>query len=596
VSGSIRLMPIDGEASEGAARDGADDSAVADPPASEEAQVEPGDTDQAGQHVDSGKEARVIRWRPHWYIVVASRYHRWHERMSISELRRRMLHDTEQWRQFDERDNNDARLPLDEEIYLGGVVLVEAFTPSTASRLKKSLEALPESYRRKSEFISALERGRSATGSGGWGSLGSVRRPGSFGFDNLDSEIPDAVEAVWPEIFYLTPSLTLLVATFTIKDDDGDLSGLMRADYTTTFSDPIIHVPGRLGWMRKRIPWLRPKGIRATGPNQRSEYKRMLACQDFISKHEKTCRDWFSMRFPGGVFFDGGPDSIPTVRILVTKENIPFQSRMRQLAPVGLSSVLDVWISDSEPDWRLGFGGQPQSGRYAITAAVCGKDAAQSNDEGAPGDFNWYLMQKFAQNQSSLIARWAVSCLLSFYTGLLARLRDRAGRRRKIGRPVRGAQDLDRFLIREGLDASTVVSDLEEFAAHPVVFHFDVPGYTEDRSAYPESFQHKHPPAQLSAALLEKIKTQGERLMRDTDAATSNITASAELRQAIANTKLQRRVLVLTVASILIALASLYVAIASPNASNNSGGGTRPNPSPSVTTSFHSLRVPCLLP
>jgi hypothetical protein len=313
----------------------------------------------------------------------------------------------------------------------------------------------------------------------------------------------------------------------------------------------------------------------------------MLACQDLISKHEEACRHWFSMRFPGGVFFDAGPDSIPTVRILVTKENIPFQGRMRQLAPVGLSSALDVWNSDNEPGWKLGFSGQPRGGRHTITAAARRKDAAQSPGGDEAGDSNWYLTQIFAQNQSSLIARWAVSCLLSFYTDRLARLRDRAGRRRKIGWPVREAQDLDRFLIREGLDASTVVSDLEEFTAHPGIFRFDMPEYTEDRSAYPESFQHKHPPAQLSTSLLEGVKKQAKRLMRDTDAATSNITASAELRQAIANTKLQRRVLALTVASILIALASLYIAIASLNASNNLDNGNRPAPSPSAARPLH---------
>jgi hypothetical protein len=251
--GSIRLMPKDGEESEGVAREDGKDSVAADPPASEEAQAGLEAVGQTGQQVDSD-EAQVTRWRPHWYIAVASRYHRWRDRMPISELHRTMLHDSEQWRQFDERDNNDTRLPSNEEIHLGGLVLVEAFTPSTASRLRKSLEALPESYRRKSEWISGLEKGRSATDSGGWQGLGSVRRPGSFGFDSFDSEIPDAVDAISPKIFYLTPSLTVLVATFTIRDDEADLSELMRADYASTFSDPIIHVPGRLSWIRKRNP------------------------------------------------------------------------------------------------------------------------------------------------------------------------------------------------------------------------------------------------------------------------------------------------------------------------------------------------------
>jgi hypothetical protein len=81
---------------------------------------------------------------------------------------------------------------------------------------------------------------------------------------------------------------------------------------------------------------------------------------------------------------------------------------------------LDVWNSDNEPGWKLGFSGQPRGSRYTITAAARSKDAAQSPGGDEADDSNWYLTQIFAQHQSSLIARWAVNCLLSFYTDRLA--------------------------------------------------------------------------------------------------------------------------------------------------------------------------------
>jgi hypothetical protein len=517
----------------------------------------------------------------HWFAAITSKYSEWRSRKSISDWRRIALHDAERWRRSDSRGNEESRLPPGEEVHLGAVVFVEAFTPSTASRLRKAIEDFPESDDRKSAWLAEAEEGRSATSGGAWSSLGSIRKPGTFSLGSYDPEIPDSVEAVWPHIFYATPSMTLVVATFTIKDEDGDLTKIMRADYETTFSSPIIHIPGRWGRIQRRIPWARPKNIRMIEPNQRAEQNRGHACEAAISKHEDACRNWFNRRFPG-VFSQAGSEVMPTIRILLTKENVPFQDCRRQFAPVNLSSRFDVWNSTSDPGWKLSFQDRPRGHRYTITAAARRSDAARSPEGDESGDSTWLLTQIFADNQSSLSAHWAVSCLLSLYTDRLASLRDRVGRRRRISKPVRESKDLGRFLISDGLDASTIVAELDAFIATQNIFRFNVPEYSEDMSAYPANRRKDRQPAELIPALHDRIRAQAERLKRDTDAATSNIVASAELRQSIANTVLQRRVLVLTVASILIALASLYVSIATLNSSSNTGGGKSPTPTPSA--------------
>jgi hypothetical protein len=163
------------------------------------------------------------------------------------------------WAEFDKRDNDASRLPATERIHLGGLVLAEAFTPSTISALKRALAEFPDSRGRKTEWLANLEQGRSAGRSGGWQNLGPVRRPGDFGLNSFDSEIPDAVDAIWPVIFSLTPSLTMVVATFTFKDEDSNLSSMLRADYKTSASKPRVHVQGRLGQVRRHIPWARPR-------------------------------------------------------------------------------------------------------------------------------------------------------------------------------------------------------------------------------------------------------------------------------------------------------------------------------------------------
>lgn len=64
------------------------------------------------------------------------------------------------------------------------------------------------------------------------------------------------------------------------------------------------------------------------------------------------------------------------------------------------------------------------------------------------GDTIWDLTQQFAKRQSTLVARWATTCLLSLYADRLASLRDQAGRRR-VASPVREARDFDRYLTGE---------------------------------------------------------------------------------------------------------------------------------------------------
>jgi hypothetical protein len=557
--------------------DGTEDQAESEPPAEVEAEQQPEAQRQSKDEAQAAEAAREPGTEIEQVGPDQVQKRNWRSRESLRAMRREAM-DPTPYAEFDKRDNDASRLPPGEEVHLGGLVLAEAFTPSTISALKRALAEFPENRGRKTEWLANLEKGRSATGSGGAQSLGVVRRSGGFGFDSFDSEIPDAVDAIWPFIFSLTPSLTIVVATFTFKDKDSDLSSILRADYKTSVSKPSVHVRGRLGRIRQHIPWARPRYYTMSQDVRRAEDEKRLACEAVISDLEKRCWDWFSKRFPGR-FSREDRGNRPAVRILLTKERVPFEGRLRFFSPVGLSSVLDIWNSQDQPGWSLSLQTWPFMRRSFITAAARMRDAAQSPGGDENGESIWYLTQKFAQNQSSLIARWAAACLLSLYADQLASLRDRAGARRKVARPVSQARDLDRFLIGDGLDASTIVSDIDIFTEDLRIFRFNIAEYSEDLSAYPQAIRNSRKPAELVPSLMKSLQNQAHMLKRDMGAATSNIAASAELRQAIANTTLQRRVLILAVVTIAIALASLFVAIHANSAAPNTVHSTTTNPS-----------------
>jgi hypothetical protein len=496
------------------------------------------------------------------------------------------------WGNWDQHDNETGRLPEGEEVHLGGLVLSECFTPSTISALYKGLEDFPGERDKKQEWIAHLTRGRSAAGTGGWLNLGLVRRvsePPALFTTTVDPELPEGVEAAWCYVHFLTPSLTLIVVTFTLADQAGDLSALLRADYKTEAEDLRFKVLGPLGRVRTHIPWARPTRHSASISIRRAGYQKKLACDSVIEGYEKACWDWFAKRFPGR--FRAEARAVrPTVRILLTKDQVPYTGDPESLAAVGLTSAWDAWRSTDLPGWSFKFDGSPDR-RFRATAAARRQDAARSPGGGISGDTAWYLTARFADEQSSLVARWATTCLLSLYADQLAGLRDRAGTPRRLGRPVRDARDLDMYLMRNGLDGLTVISDLEEYTEDLTRFRRDVPEYEEALDAYPLAIRKKRQAAKLIPLMRERMQNQARRLERDMDVTTKNISISAELRQAIANTTVQRRLLVLTVIAITIAVIGLIIALHAHTSTTGKGGGHRPRGQAVVTKAVGVKRI-----
>ncbi len=166
------------------------------------------------------------------------------------------------------------------------------------------------------------------------------------------------------------------------------------------------------------------------------------------------------------------------------------------------------------------------------------------------------MTQRFATDQSALVARLAVAALLTLYVDRLGDLRDRASTYRRFRRPVMEARSLDYYLIGDGLDAETITSDVAVLCADLTRFRLHLPQYVEDRSRR-ASGGPPDEPRQLAPQLCAVLRAQAARLSSDTAVTTRNIRASAELRQAIANTRLQRTVFVVSLAALIVAMITL---------------------------------------
>ena len=129
----------------------------------------------------------------------------WWQRPTIRALKREAQERGDYLDQQDQRDNAATRLPAGESVHLGGLVLAEAFGPSTVSALYDTIRRWSGSNNRgRDEWIAELDRSRIGR-SGGWSNLGIVRRRGDniftiFDDASEDSELPASVMAVWVPI------------------------------------------------------------------------------------------------------------------------------------------------------------------------------------------------------------------------------------------------------------------------------------------------------------------------------------------------------------------------------------------------------------
>ena len=255
-----------------------------------------------------------------------------------SALKRQMAKENAVFKEWDCRDNDITRLPSTEAVHLGGLVLTEVYTPSTVSMLYRALDRLPMNHNRKREWLTALTNSRRG-GWGGWQDLGVVRRPGDFivGEGYCDPRLPDGVEAVWLYLHYIAPSLAIIVATFTLTEEAGDLSALLREDYQTRLLDISPSIGVRI---KEKLRRARPGGFKPFRQVSRVEDQKCQVCDTLIRRHEQACGQWLTDAFRGW-FSTSAANSRPIMRLVFTQE----QYLLRIEKPYGCDRLVYIKVS-----------------------------------------------------------------------------------------------------------------------------------------------------------------------------------------------------------------------------------------------------------
>jgi len=467
--------------------------------------------------------------------------------------------------------NERLRLPAEEEVHLGGILMAEAFTPSTIRRLKEAIRALPPGVtdEKRTELLARLEVFRRPSFGTGSSAIGyAIPRTTGLGPSFYDQAVPKGVDAIWLRMYAVMPALTVVVATFTFDEASGNLTPLLRADYSTGRHNIRLKVPGRAGKLRAWYPFGRPRLRGHSESLSTADGERRRACEDFIRSRQKDCADWLAMRFPGCFSEVDDVMKRPAVRMFLTRDEAPFSDEQSWREVIGLWPSFDRWDSTEQAGWSFRID-ELQPGPAALVIAGARRtDAAHPPGGDDPGTSSWFLTQRFHDHQGELFARWASACLVDSYTDRLAGLRDEIAKRGR-RRPVREAEVLDSYLMTNGLDSDAVVSDVLHATEDLGRFAWGFPKYVQhDAAADGDSGADED--ARLFARGLGKwMRSQATRLQTDSKVAVPSVIASAGLRQAVMNTKLQRVAVGVALVAAVIAVVSL-----TRNPSDSGGGAT----------------------
>lgn len=144
------------------------------------------------------------------------------------------------------------------------------------------------------------------------------------------------------------------------------------------------------------------------------------------------------------------------------------------------------------------------------------------------------------------------------YVSRLAELRDRAATQRRFRRPVREARELETYLLRDGLDAATITANVTSLTENLNSFRWNVPEYLEDRGDIAGTSPDRKP-IDLVPALCSTLRDLSTQLSSDTSHTEGNVRASAELRQSISNTRLQRFIVWFALAALITSVIGMLV-------------------------------------
>lgn len=421
--------------------------------------------------------------------------------------------------------------PDDERFTVHAVWTVEFYSPRHAGMLIERLREMGFDSSRKGirdESLSDYIRGRRASIGEAWMNLGVVVPKGHQTWpDRVEMDLPSGVDAGFLSLHHFTPSLSALLTMFILDDTEASrFDGLARRlDFKPT------------GELRAHSFSVNPSwNVKQDALREQRQRTRELACE------------WVASNFPGA--FTGANQITPSADLVTTEVGTPFQpdsldGPYLRFADLGYMPAA-VWVSDSAPGWKLFTDRQEQF----LTIAGRRRDVIEGTDR----DSRWQIAQRANLRLDKNLVLWAAVRLLSTSHRRLAHIRDLGGGLTNAHMPIRRLKRIGDEYLRDSLDSRTVAAELGTYAHEPERFSWGASEWSGVELFADEQLVEswRFVMRRMSAALLA-----GEERVRD------GLLVETTLLTAIANLRMQRWFLLLTVVTIALGVIAIVVATGS---------------------------------
>jgi hypothetical protein len=466
---------------------------------------------------------------------------------------RKFVKDTGEYRrdEHDKKANETGRLANDESVQLASIWVVELYTPSQIAGLKLGIARMGWEHGRSSnESILTWAADARRSDGGRWASLGMVTSKRHFVSERV-AELPRGVDAAFPELMSLTPSITALIIAFIMDDANSHAPDApLRASFATRAEERPA-----LRWWNVAAYVLFNSDIRLSKTIRDPDSQRRHAVAQCVSRIETSCTDWVREKLPGVFSSDLRGGTFPTAALMITEKCDPGKENLkstRAFEGLSIDRDFDAWISDQWPCARLVVPGLRSEDGLRLTFA-CRRSDAFPKATGYPDPTsNWTISQRANETIREFLARWSLTSMLDGYRERLSELRDKSATVRSY-RSIRDLKQL-RSLIRAQLyDIDIAAHEIRQFTRDPW-YHHEVLQMRPMDARFGGS-------GNLASALRESQSTRADQVSRESDLLKSVLSVSSNVSQTITNLRIQWLMLILTSVSIGIAIAALYVSV-----------------------------------
>ncbi len=372
-------------------------------------------------------------------------------------------------REQDAEENLRGTLPAGEHVDPLSFWVAECYTPSLTDRLIEGVRGLGwgEAGRRfgLDPLDDWVEQQRWSTAGGASQHLNLVypKEDRGSGGGPYSAHLPPGIDLADGTLFHLFPGLFVFVLQFHLGVSlGGQVDAALRREYRTR----VERFAG---------------GRRYISPT----HQRRDAVAELRRATARACIRWVCEALPGRFAVEGEPAAFPTCECLVLERTRPADPDRRSpsddyLDLLGLDRAIDAWRSADLPGLRLLLPGPLQEERFALVLAgkrldVIGRERRRPDSGGARFDLNYRL-----RSVNPMLARWSLNALLHTYETEYGRIRESMARtvdRADLERSIAAVSSLEASLLRVSGDAVTVSAEMEEYLEQASPFNVDIPRF-----------------------------------------------------------------------------------------------------------------------